>query len=138
MKVLHFFPEELRLRRKCKTFPSVLGNFEYQNIILASFRHPDDTPFNERDRCYIVYAVYRTREFEKQFTKQLSAEEQNQVENFERNQFIHNPYVGDILSYPFLREKKVGAKRVYFLIYEKFKNSIIGCNKQQKATTGNN
>ena len=29
-----------------------------------------------------------------------------------------NPYVGNQLSYHFLREKKIKDKRVYFLIYE--------------------
>ncbi len=29
-----------------------------------------------------------------------------------------NPFVGKPLSYPFLREKKIREKRIYFLIYE--------------------
>tara|TARA_Y100000310_G_C20551032_1_gene748096 strand:+ start:448 stop:759 length:312 start_codon:yes stop_codon:yes gene_type:complete len=29
-----------------------------------------------------------------------------------------NPYVGKQLSFPFLREKKIGGRRVYYLIYD--------------------
>jgi hypothetical protein len=29
-----------------------------------------------------------------------------------------NPFSGDQLRYPFLREKRVGGRRVYYLIYE--------------------
>ncbi len=34
------------------------------------------------------------------------------------HKLAENPYVGDQLSYPFLREKRVKEKRVYYLIYE--------------------
>ena len=29
-----------------------------------------------------------------------------------------NPFVGDPLGYPFLREKRIKEKRIYYLIYE--------------------
>lgn len=33
-------------------------------------------------------------------------------------QLKQNPYVGKPLSYPFLREKRVDDKRIYYLVYE--------------------
>ncbi len=65
-----------------------------------------------------MYAVHHTYEFEKELTKYFSNEEQKKVANFEKKQLAFNPYVGDPLGYTFLREKKLGVKRVYYLIYE--------------------
>ena len=65
-----------------------------------------------------MYAVFRTNKFDKEFSKRFSMEEQKEVENFERKQLTINPAVGDPLGYPFFREKKVGGKRVYYLIYD--------------------
>ena len=36
-----------------------------------------------------------------------------------------NPYVGKQLSYPFLREKKVGGRRIYYLVYEDLKLVLL-------------
>ena len=36
-----------------------------------------------------------------------------------------NPFVGDQLSYPFLREKRIKEKRIYFLIYEDLKLVLL-------------
>ena len=65
-----------------------------------------------------MYAVFRTNKFDKEFSKRFSTEEQKEVENFERKQLTANPAVGDPLGYLFFREKKVGGKRVYYLIYD--------------------
>jgi len=32
-----------------------------------------------------------------------------------------NPFIGDALRYPFLRERRVKEKRVYYLVYEDLK-----------------
>ena len=48
-----------------------------------------------------------------------------------------NPFVGDQLSYPFLREKRIKEKRVYYLIYEDLKLVLlvaVGGKKDQQAT----
>jgi putative component of toxin-antitoxin plasmid stabilization module len=66
----------------------------------------------------MTYAVYRTQKFDKMLAKMFSAEEQKQVEQFEQKQLVANPYVGDPLGYRFFREKKVGGRRVYYLVYE--------------------
>ncbi len=36
-----------------------------------------------------------------------------------------NPYVGRQLSYPFLREKRIGGRRVYYLIYDDLKLVLL-------------
>ena len=36
-----------------------------------------------------------------------------------------NPFQGDQLSYPFLREKRIKEKRVYYLIYEDLKLILL-------------
>ena len=36
-----------------------------------------------------------------------------------------NPYVGRQLSYPFLREKRIKEKRIYYLIYEDLKLVLL-------------
>ncbi|MEK6967518.1 MAG: hypothetical protein AABX51_02725 [Nanoarchaeota archaeon] len=65
-----------------------------------------------------MYSIFRTQKFDKELLKQLSLEERNKVVNFEKKQLVSNPHVGDPLGYKFFREKKVGGKRIYFLIYE--------------------
>ena len=65
-----------------------------------------------------MYKIFHTIKFEKELAKQLSKEEQQEVWRFEVMQISLNPYVGDPLSYRFFREKKVGGKRIYFLIYD--------------------
>lgn len=65
-----------------------------------------------------MYIILHTEPFDKELSKYFSPEEQRQVEHFEKRQLINNPYVGDPLCYKFFREKKVGGKRVYFLIYD--------------------
>ena len=72
-----------------------------------------------------MYAIFRTQKFDKEFEKQLSHEEQKQVEKFEREQLVNNPYVGDPLGYEFFREKKTGVKRIYFLVYDDIKAVLM-------------
>ena len=84
-----------------------------------------------------MYAVFRTRKFDKEFLKQLSKEEQKEVENLERNHLVNNPYLGDHLHYSFFREKKIGGKRVYFLVYDDLKSVLmvgISDKKTQQET----
>jgi len=57
-----------------------------------------------------MYAVFRTRKFDKEFAKQFSKKEQEEIEHFEKKQLTNNPYVGDPLSYRFFREKKINQR----------------------------
>jgi mRNA-degrading endonuclease RelE of RelBE toxin-antitoxin system len=50
---------------------------------------------------------------------------------------VGNPYVGKQLSYPFLREKKIGGRRVYYLVYEDLELILLVASsdkKNQQAT----
>ena len=37
------------------------------------------------------------------------------------NKLAINPFIGDPLSYKFLREKRIREKRIYFLVYEELR-----------------
>ena len=66
----------------------------------------------------MAYNVIRIDTFDKQFDK-LTKQEKIIVCNFEQ-QLSVNPFVGKCLWLDFLREKKFGSKRVYYLVYEEF------------------
>lgn len=72
-----------------------------------------------------MYAVFRTQKFDKEFAKQLSQEEQKQVEKFEKERLTQDPHLGDPLGYEFFREKKIKGKRVYFLVYDDLKAVLM-------------
>ena len=72
-----------------------------------------------------MYKVFHTHKFDKEFIKRFSREEQRELEKVEKKQLVENPYVGDSLGYKFFREKKIGSKRVYYLIYEDLKTVLL-------------
>jgi len=48
-----------------------------------------------------------------------------------------NPYAGKPLGYPYLREKKIGGRRIYYLIYDDLKLVLLVATsdkKDQQAT----
>jgi|SRR3989344_3487364 len=65
-----------------------------------------------------MFKIFRTEEFDKKLLKNFSKTDREQIENFEKNQLVNNPYIGDPLGYKFFREKRIKGKRVYFLIYD--------------------
>ena len=82
-----------------------------------------------------MYRAYRTETFDKKIRK-LSAEEQKRIENIEQ-QLKENPFVGKPLGYRFFREKKVGGKRIYYLVYDDLKVVLlvaVSDKKTQQAT----
>jgi putative component of toxin-antitoxin plasmid stabilization module len=82
-----------------------------------------------------MYRVYRTETFDKR-VKKLSRKEQNQITRIE-NQLKINPFVGKPLGYRFFREKKIGGKRIYYLIYEEMVIILLvglSDKKTQQAT----
>lgn len=62
------------------------------------------------------FRIFRTETFIADFNK-LPKEEQKRVERI-REQLKENPFVGKPLGYRFFREKRIGGKRLYYLIYE--------------------
>jgi mRNA-degrading endonuclease RelE of RelBE toxin-antitoxin system len=63
-----------------------------------------------------MYEVFVTNEFEEKIER-WDKKDRESVEKI-YNQLTENPYVGDQISYPFLREKKISGKRIYYLIYD--------------------
>lgn len=80
-----------------------------------------------------MYSVFHTKKFDKESLKHLSKKEQKEVENFEKRQLVKNPYVGDPLGYKFFREKKIGGKRIYYLVYDDL-NSVLLVGLSDKKT----
>jgi len=62
------------------------------------------------------YQIYATQEFLNDYGK-LSKAERERIDKI-REQLKIDPYVGRSLGYKFFREKRIGGKRIYFLIYE--------------------
>ena len=54
------------------------------------------------------------------YLKDISNQSKVEIESAEKipEQLKENPFVGQQLRYPFLREKHIKEKRVYYLIYE--------------------
>lgn len=70
-----------------------------------------------------TYAVYTTESFNKEVRK-LSPEERDRIKNIFL-QIKENPYVGDQLRYRILREKRLGEKRIYYLVYDDLKAVLV-------------
>lgn len=82
-----------------------------------------------------TYAVYITKNFDKKIAK-LSKETQRRAKKI-FFQLRNNPYVGNQLRYRNLREKRLGEKRIYYIIYEDLKAVLvvaIGGKKTQQKT----
>jgi len=63
-----------------------------------------------------VYSVYKVPKFNKLIAKLLSNQETAELEKF-IEELKKGKLSGKRLSYDFFREKKIGGKRIYFLIY---------------------
>src|SRR3989344_8863455 len=81
------------------------------------------------------YAVYHSARFDKELVK-FDADFQDYVDKIEE-QLKETPYLGKPLDANWLREKKHGKYRVYFIVYEEFASvfmvAISGKKDQQKV-----
>ena len=61
------------------------------------------------------------------YLKEISKWSKHEIEVAEKipKQLTENPFVGQQLRYPFLREKRIKEKRVYYLIYEDLKLVLL-------------
>ena len=64
-----------------------------------------------------MYYVFKLPIFEKRAQKLLNPKELKEVDKI-IEQLKVNSNIGKPLSYPFLREKRLKEKRIYFLVYE--------------------
>lgn len=82
-----------------------------------------------------IYEIFLTGDFERDF-KKLEKQEQERVNKVIR-QLKTQPFTGKPLGFEFFREKKIGGKRLYFLIYEDFVVVFViafGGKKTQQGT----
>ena len=77
-----------------------------------------------------MFEVLRTKMFDKRLRK-LPAEFRGWVDKIEE-QLMLNPYVGDQLQVPWLREKKLGKFRVYYLIYDELSIVYLAAISEKK------
>lgn len=81
------------------------------------------------------FKVFRTKTFEKEFEK-LPKAEQKEIEKFEEK-LPENPFLGKPLGFVFFREKRLNARRIYYLVYGEFVIVLmvaISDKKTQQAT----
>ena len=71
----------------------------------------------------MVYVVYGTETFEKEFEK-LGSDYRDSIKKIFL-QLKENPYVGDSIRYKFFREKRIKEKRIYYIVYEEFSSVIV-------------
>jgi hypothetical protein len=86
-----------------------------------------------------MYAVYHTHQFDRSASKMLSSVEVTELDDFE-DKLECNAFLGRPLYSDFLREKKVGGKRAYFLVYARLKLLLfvaVSTKKTQQATIEN-
>ena len=70
-----------------------------------------------------MYKVIETETYRKELRKWSKAD----IEAAKKisQKLAINPFVGDPLSYPFLREERVKKKRIYFLVYGDLKLVLV-------------
>lgn len=78
-----------------------------------------------------MYFVIGTETFEKEVNK-LDKSEREIVDKIPKK-LAENPYIGDQLLYPFLREKRIdGRKRIHYLIYDDLKLVLLIATSTKK------
>ena len=83
----------------------------------------------------MVYAVYGTETFEKEFEK-LGKNYRDSIKKIFL-QLKENPYVGDSIRYKFFREKRIKEKRIYYIVYDELSSVLVvavGGKKAQQST----
>jgi len=73
------------------------------------------------------------------YLKEISKWSNPEIEAAEKipKQLAENPFVGQQLRYPFLREKRIKEKKVYYLIYEDLNLVLlvaVSSKKDQQST----
>ena len=85
-----------------------------------------------------MFQIFFTPSFKKNIKKLLDKKEIEELENFiDTTLRIKGDIVGDQLSYPFLREKKISNKRIYYLVYKEIAVILLvesSSKKTQQST----
>lgn len=83
-----------------------------------------------------MFAVYKSEKFDKLANKLLIKPEKEELQRF-IDELKADNIVGQPLTFDFFREKKIGGKRVYFLVYpdEKIVLLVSASNKKAQQDT---
>jgi putative component of toxin-antitoxin plasmid stabilization module len=81
-----------------------------------------------------MYKVYQTLEFKKLYSK-LPLAEQRMVDNIIRR-LAENPNQGKCLGVHNIREKKIGGRRVYYIVYESYLIVLMVAISDKKTQQG--
>lgn len=79
-----------------------------------------------------MYNVFKLPIFEKRAKKLLNKKELKEVDEI-IEQLKINPNIGKPLTYPFLREKRLKDKRIYFLLYEEIAIVLLVSSSDKKS-----
>jgi len=79
-----------------------------------------------------MYQVYSTKRYDKEVGKYFSAVEMKLLDNIHRK-IAEQPMDGDALGYTFFRERRLGGKRIYFVIYSEL-NAVLMVAVSDKKT----
>ena len=94
--------------------------------------------FKRKILKFIMFQIFFTPSFKKNIKKLLDKKEIEELENFiDTTLRIKGDIVGDQLSYPFLREKKISNKRIYYLVYKEIAVILLvesSSKKTQQST----
>lgn len=77
-----------------------------------------------------MYTIILTNAYEKEINK-WDKSERDVAEKIPKK-LAENPYIGKPLNYPFLREKKIKEKRIYYLIYDDLKLVLLIATSDKK------
>jgi len=78
-----------------------------------------------------MFRVYKAPKFQKKIDKILEKSELEELDLFIEELKSGNIH-GKSLTYDFFREKKIGGKRIYFLVYPEVKTVLlVSCSKKK-------
>lgn len=79
-----------------------------------------------------VFDVYKSEKFDKLVNKLLTKSKKKELQNL-IDELKTGKIVGQPLTYDFFREKKIGGKRIYFLVYIESKIVLLVSASNKKA-----
>ena len=81
-----------------------------------------------------MFQVFLLPEVEKELKKLLTKKETLELKNFILGDLAEKgDKVGDQLTYPFLREKKIVGKRIYYLVYKEIAIILVVGSSDKKS-----
>lgn len=78
-----------------------------------------------------MFRVFKAPKFDKKVDKLLDKKEKEELDKF-IEELKEGKIKGKVLTYEFLREKKIGGKRVYFLIYDEIAIILLVNSSKKK------